>query len=53
MWVEKSLLGRKYWGVARTTFLIDEEGRIARVFPNVKVQGHSAEVLAVLRMLSV
>jgi len=51
VWVEKSMLGRKYWGVARTTFIIDEQGRIAKVFPAVKVQGHSAEVLAALRQM--
>jgi len=45
VWQEKSMYGRKYWGVARTTFLIDEEGRIARVFENVKPAGHAAEVL--------
>ncbi len=51
VWVEKSMLGRKYWGVARTTFIVDEQGRIARIFPGVKVLGHSAEVLAALRAL--
>jgi len=39
-------------GVARTTFIIDEQGKIAKVFPNVKVQGHSAAVLAALREMS-
>jgi len=48
VWQEKSMYGRKYWGVARTTFLIDEEGRIARVFENVKPAGHAAEVLEAL-----
>lgn len=48
VWKEKSLYGRKYMGVERTTFLIDEEGRIARIFPRVKVDGHFEEVLAVL-----
>lgn len=52
VWVEKNMMGRRYMGVARTTFLIDEQGRIAKVFPNVKVQGHSAEVLAALRAMS-
>jgi len=51
VWVEKSMAGKTYWGVARTTFIIDEQGRIAKVFPGVKVQGHSQEVLAALRAL--
>lgn len=51
VWVEKTMMGRRYWGVARTTFIIDEQGRVARVFPAVKVQGHSAEVLAALRAM--
>jgi len=51
VWVEKSMAGKTYWGVARTTFIIDEQGRIAKVFPSVKVQGHSQEVLATLRSL--
>jgi len=49
VWVEKSMMGRRYWGVARTTFLVDAQGKIARIFRAVKVQGHSAEVLAALR----
>jgi peroxiredoxin Q/BCP len=49
VWVEKSTMGRKYMGVTRTTFLIDETGTIVKVFPQVKVQGHSAEVLTALR----
>lgn len=48
VWVEKNAYGRKYWGVARTTFLIDEEGRIARIFQRVKPEGHSQEVLEAL-----
>jgi peroxiredoxin Q/BCP len=52
VWVEKSMMGRRYMGVARTTFIIDEQGKIAKVFPNVKVQGHSADVLAALREMS-
>jgi len=47
-WVEKSMYGRKYWGVARVTFLIDEEGRIARVWEKVSPEGHGEEVLAAL-----
>ncbi len=48
VWKEKSLYGRKYMGVERTTFLIDEEGRITRIFPKVQVDGHFQEVLAAL-----
>jgi thioredoxin-dependent peroxiredoxin len=48
VWKEKSNYGRKYMGVERTTFLIDAEGRIARIFAKVKVDGHSDAVLAAL-----
>jgi thioredoxin-dependent peroxiredoxin len=48
-WGEKSMYGRKYQGILRTTFLIDPEGRIARVFEKVRPAGHAAEVLAALR----
>ncbi len=44
--------GRTYWGVLRTTFIIDERGTIAKVFPKVQVQGHSREVLEALRTSS-
>ena len=44
VWVEKSMYGRKYWGNARTTFLIDAAGRIARVFEKVKPEGHAEQV---------
>ena len=47
-WVEKQNYGRKYWGVKRSTFLVDPEGRIARTWPTVKADGHAAEVLAAL-----
>jgi peroxiredoxin Q/BCP len=45
VWVEKSMYGRKYMGVERTTVLIDERGKVARVWPKVKVPGHAEEVL--------
>jgi peroxiredoxin Q/BCP len=45
VWQEKSMYGRKYWGVARTTFVIDKAGRIAHVFEKVKPAGHDREVL--------
>jgi peroxiredoxin Q/BCP len=46
VWVEKSMYGRKYMGIERATFLIDRQGRIARVWRNVKVPKHAEEVLA-------
>ena len=51
VWQEKSMYGRKYWGVARTTFLIDHDGRIAKVFEKVKPAGHAAEVAEVVSAL--
>ena len=48
VWKEKSMYGKKYMGVERTTFLIGADGRIARIFEKVKVDGHSDEVLAAL-----
>ena len=45
VWVEKSMYGRKYMGVERSTFLIDKKGRIARSWRKVRVPGHAAEVL--------
>jgi thioredoxin-dependent peroxiredoxin len=48
VWGEKSMYGRKYMGILRTTFVIDEAGRISHVFEKVKPKGHAAEVLAVL-----
>ncbi len=49
VWIEKSMYGRKYMGVERSTFLIDEKGRIARVWRKVSAPGHAAEVLAAAR----
>ncbi len=51
VWKEKSMYGRKYMGVERTTFLIDEKGRIAKIFPKVKVAGHVDAVLEALRSI--
>ena len=51
IWVEKSLYGRKYMGVERSTFLIDAEGRLARIWRKVKVAGHAEEVLAAAQAL--
>ena len=46
IWVEKSMYGRRYMGVERTTFLIDADGKVARIWRKVKVPGHAEEVLA-------
>lgn len=51
VWVEKNMYGRKFWGVQRATFLIDAEGRIARLWPKVKPKGHAREVLAAVKAL--
>ena len=48
-WGEKSMYGRKYHGILRTTFVIDEAGRIAKIFEKVKPKGHAAEVLEALK----
>lgn len=48
VWKEKSMYGRKYMGVERTTFIIDEKGVITHIFPKVKVDGHTEEVLKAL-----
>lgn len=51
VWAEKSMYGRKYMGVERTTFLIDQGGKIARIWNKVKVPGHAAEVLEAAKSL--
>ena len=51
VWVEKSMYGKKYLGVERSTFLIGADGRIAQVWRKVKVPGHAEEVLAAARKL--
>ncbi|HYW33160.1 MAG TPA: thioredoxin-dependent thiol peroxidase [Gemmatimonas sp.] len=51
VWKEKSMYGRKYMGVERTTFLIDSNGDVAEVFSKVKPAGHAAEVMAALSKL--
>jgi peroxiredoxin Q/BCP len=51
VWGEKSMYGRKFMGVRRTTVLIDRAGRIAQVWENVKVPGHAEEVLAAAKAL--
>jgi peroxiredoxin Q/BCP len=52
VWVEKSMYGKKYMGVERSTFLIDTQGRIARSWRKVKVPGHADEVLAAVKALA-
>lgn len=51
VWKEKSMYGRRYMGVERTTVLIDAEGRIARIWPKVKVKGHAEAVLEAAKTL--
>lgn len=51
VWVEKSMYGKKYMGIERATFLIDAEGNLARIWNNVKVAGHAAEVLEAAKAL--
>lgn len=47
-WVEKENYGKKYWGTERSTFVIDKDGKIMKIFRKVKVDGHEKEVLAAL-----
>ena len=51
VWVEKSMYGRKYMGVDRSTFLIDADGKVAKAWRKVKVSGHADEVLAAAKAL--
>jgi peroxiredoxin Q/BCP len=51
VWKEKSMYGRKYFGVERSTFLIDRDGRIAKIWRKVRVPGHAEEVLAATKAL--
>lgn len=48
VWKEKSMYGKKYMGIERTTFLIGKDGRIRKIFEKVKPEGHADEVLAAL-----
>jgi peroxiredoxin Q/BCP len=48
-WIQKSMYGRKYMGIERATFLIDQDGLVQRVWRNVKVPGHAEEVLTAAR----
>lgn len=49
VWKEKSMYGKKYMGVERTTFIIDEDGKIKSIFNKVKVDGHNEEVMKALK----
>jgi len=51
VWVEKSNYGKKYMGMERSTFLVDKNGVVAKVWPKVKVEGHAAAVLAAVQAL--
>lgn len=51
VWTEKSMYGRKHMGIERTTVIIDRKGRVARIFPKVKVPGHVQEVEKALNEL--
>ena len=51
VWGEKSMYGKTYMGIARATFLIGPDGRVACIWPKVKVEGHAAEVLAAAKAL--
>jgi peroxiredoxin Q/BCP len=48
VWKERRFMGKKYWGIERTTFIIAADGRIAKVLPNVKPAGHAGLVLDIL-----
>ena len=52
VWGEKSMYGKRFMGISRTTFLLGADGRIARIWPKVKIPGHTEEVLAAARALS-
>lgn len=51
VWVQKSMYGRKYMGIERTTFLIDEKGVIRQIWPKVSITGHIEEVLTATRAI--
>ena len=51
VWQEKSMYGKKYMGIVRTTFIIDASGKIGKIFPKVKVDNHNKEVMEALKEL--
>ena len=52
IWVEKSMYGKKYMGVERSTFIIDQKGKVAKIWRKVKVPGHAEEVLEAVREIA-
>ena len=52
VWVEKSMYGRKYWGNARTTFVIGKDGKVAKVFEKVKPESHANDVAEAVAALA-
>jgi len=52
VWQEKSMYGKKYWGMARMTFVIDRDGVIRKIFPKVKPDGHNKQVLETLQEIN-
>ena len=52
VWKEKSMFGKKYWGIERTTFLIDPKGKIAQIWSSVKVSNHHEEVLQAIKEMA-
>lgn len=51
-WAEKSMYGKTFWGIVRSTVLIDKDGKVARFWPKVSVKGHAEEVLEAARALA-
>ena len=51
VWGEKNMYGKTFMGIERVTYLVDQQGRIAKVWPKVKVEGHAEEVLAAAKSL--
>ncbi|MDE8345302.1 MAG: thioredoxin-dependent thiol peroxidase [Acidocella sp.] len=50
-WVEKSMYGKKYMGIERSTVLVDAKGVVAKIWPKVKIEGHASEVLEAVKAL--
>ena len=50
-WQEKSMYGKKYMGIERSTILVDAKGKIAKIWPKVKVEGHAEDVLKAVKAL--
>ena len=51
-WQEKSMYGKKYMGIERSTVLVDAKGKFAKIWPKVKIEGHADEVLQAVRALA-